>query len=129
MTNDDETRPLTPGAARGKVKAKAGGPGQVVVKARPNRARALLRKKDFVDQTAERAGGKKADVKTTLDAALAVLAEALAAGKEVVLPPLGKIKVMREKDSGKAKVLVLRLQVMAEGDDEAAPLADKEHSG
>jgi DNA-binding protein HU-alpha len=125
MTGEDETKALTQGAARGKGKPA----GPVVVKAKPNRARALLRKKDFVDQTAERAGGKKAEVKSTLDAALAVLAEALAAGKEVVLPPLGKIKVMREKDSGKAKVLVLRLQVMAEGDDGAAPLADKEHSG
>jgi hypothetical protein len=133
MTTEDDTAPLKPAAARGKGKAK-GGTGTVKpVVVKPNRAKALLRKKDFVDQTASRAGIKKADAKSAVDAALAVLSEALAAGNEVVIPPLGKLKVMREKDSGKAKVLILRLQIMAETDEEKTsgkvPLADPEHSG
>jgi len=71
--------------------------------------RVQIRKKDFVDRAAERAGGKKTESRTAIDATLALLGELLLAGEELNLPPLGKLKVTRVKDNPKGKVLMVRL--------------------
>ncbi|SLN17925.1 HU family DNA-binding protein [Roseisalinus antarcticus] len=92
-----------------------------------------LKKKDFIDRVVERSGGKKKDVKPAVEAALAILGEAIAAGEELVLPPLGKLKVNREKDLSNAKVYICKLRRSKtmtepgndpEGDDPTDPLAD-----
>lgn len=88
--------------------------------------RVQIRKKDFVDRVAERAGGKKAEARAAIDATLALLGEMLLAGEELNLPPLGKLKVTRVKDNPKGKVLMVRL-VHATEDAAAArnePLAE-----
>lgn len=71
---------------------------------------ALLRKPDFIDRVVERSGGKKKDVKPAVEAALAVLGEAIASGEELNLPPLGKLKVTRRKDAPNADILICRVR-------------------
>jgi hypothetical protein len=63
--------------------------------------------KDLVDSVATATGGKKPDVKKTVEATLAALGEALAAGKGLTVPPLGKLRVVKNK--GPALTLKLRL--------------------
>lgn len=90
------------------------------------KARAVLKKKDFLDRVVARAGIRKSDAKAGAEATLAALAAALAEGQEIVLPPLGKIKVVREKAAKSGRKFVLRLampaeaavtEALAEGDD------------
>jgi len=72
-----------------------------------------VKKPVFLDRTLLRTDVKKRDAKPAIEAALAELAAALIAGEELVLPPLGKIKVVRSKDLGQgAKALTLKLRTM-----------------
>lgn len=73
-----------------------------------------LRRKDFVDSVAARSGRKRSEARVIAEAALDVLAEALAQGKEIILPPLGRIRVLKTKDGPRMRILTLRLQQMSE---------------
>lgn len=90
------------------------------------RARVVLKKKDFVDRAAVRAGIRKSDARLAIDATLATLAEALGGGQDLILPPLGRIRVAREKATKKGRMLMLRLQLGdgAKGDEPLADAAD-----
>ncbi len=100
------------------------------------KTRSILKKKDFMDRAIEKSGLRKADAKAGVDATLAVLAEALSKGEEIILPPLGKLKVTREKAHPRGKILMLRLQLIPEGPGEfsggteplAEPLAEPDNS-
>ncbi|MFD1341932.1 HU family DNA-binding protein [Litorisediminicola beolgyonensis] len=75
--------------------------------------RALLpefKKKELIDAVVERSGLKKRDVKPVLEAALAVLGEALSEGRELNLEPFGKIKVQKVKQAAGAQVMVTRIR-------------------
>jgi hypothetical protein len=69
-----------------------------------------LKLRDLIDSVATATGGKKPDVKKTVEATLAALAEALANGKALTIPPLGKLRVVKTK----GPVLTLKLR-RAEG--------------
>ncbi len=71
----------------------------------------MLKKKDFIDRAVAKSGIKKKDARPAIEAALAVLAEALIAGEEPNLPPLGKMRVTRDKDVSGGKMLVVRLRI------------------
>jgi hypothetical protein len=71
---------------------------------------AMLKKQELVERVVKATGGKKKDVKLMLEAALGVLGDALSAGEELNLPPLGKVKVNRQKTEGGAEVLILKLR-------------------
>ena len=71
----------------------------------------ILKKKDFVDRAVARSQVKKADARAAIDAALSTLAEALGEGNEVILPPLGRLKVTRVKDGPKGKQSLLKLSL------------------
>ncbi|NCO86266.1 MAG: DNA-binding protein [Rhodobacterales bacterium] len=88
--------------------------------------RVQIRKKDFVDRVADRSGVRKADTRTAIEAALALMAEMLVAGEELNLPPLGKLKVTRVKDNPRGKVLMVRLMHQPAAHDEhgTRPLAE-----
>ena len=64
-----------------------------------------LRKKELIDDVVARSGIKKKDAKPVVEAMLAAMGEAHADKRELVLPPFGKLKVRREKDMPKARVL------------------------
>lgn len=63
--------------------------------------------KELVDAVAEATGGKKPEVKATVEAVLSAMGTALATGKSLVVPPLGKLRVVKNK--GPALTLKLRL--------------------
>lgn len=96
----------------------------VVAEVAPVVGLADLKKPDLVDQVVERSGVKKKFAKPAIEAALAVLGEALAEGRGLNLRPMGKMKVLRSKDVSNGRVLTARLrQPMAKPRDEEA-LAD-----
>jgi Bacterial DNA-binding protein len=67
----------------------------------------MMRMKELVDAVAEATGGKKPDVKKTIEAALSTIGAALATGSALAIPPLGKLRVVKNK--GPALTLKLRL--------------------
>ena len=73
----------------------------------------LTRKKDFIDRVVDRSGLKKKDVKPAVEAALAQLAEELSEGNELNLPPLGKVKINRVKDTPNGKVYITKIRLAA----------------
>lgn len=66
-----------------------------------------LKLKDLIDQVAEATGQKKPEAKRVIEATLTALGEALATGKSLAIPPLGKLRVV--KNRGSALTLKLRL--------------------
>lgn len=83
-------------------------PAPAVVGSDAPAARAdTVKLKNLIESVASATGGKKADVKATVEATLAALGEALATGKSLAVPPLGKLRVVKNK--GPALTLKLRL--------------------
>lgn len=88
-----------------------------------------LRKKQFIERVVAESGMKKKDVKPVVEAALKVLGEALTRGEELILPPLGKARVNRQKDLGSGEILIVKLRrrgdaAASEGDDPLAASAE-----
>ncbi|MFT4706509.1 MAG: nucleoid DNA-binding protein [Yoonia sp.] len=76
----------------------------------------MIKKPEFLDRAVARTEVKKREAKPAIEAALAVLAEALVKGEELNLPPMGKLRVVKSKDVGEgAKVLTLKLRTMKDG--------------
>ena len=69
-----------------------------------------LRKKDLLDRVGAKAKVKKKDIKEVVEATLLVLGEALAAGEELNLPPLGKAKVNRQKGVAGGDMYIIKLR-------------------
>lgn len=69
-----------------------------------------LDKKELIERVVERCGVKKRDAKPAIEAALAILGEALAEGRELKLEPLGKLKVTKIKEMGDKRMIVSRLR-------------------
>ncbi|WP_323005651.1 HU family DNA-binding protein [Pseudorhodobacter sp.] len=70
----------------------------------------MVKKQELVERIVKASGAKKKDVKLIVEAALGVLGDALSAGEELNLPPLGKMKVNRQRDEGNAEILILKLR-------------------
>ena len=95
-------------AAAAKPAAKAAKPELKVVEAASSETKAgTVKLKDLLDTVAAATGGKKPEVKAVIEATLAALGEALATGKSLAVPPLGKLRVVKNK--GPALTLKLRL--------------------
>lgn len=69
-----------------------------------------LRRKEFVERVAARSGLKLGVIKSTLEAILGELGDALSAGEVVTLQPLGKIMVNRQKNIENGEVLICKLR-------------------
>lgn len=69
-----------------------------------------LRKAELIERVVAQGDLKKRDAKPAVEAALAVLGEALAAGEELILPPLGRVRITRRIDKGNAEILVARIR-------------------
>lgn len=70
----------------------------------------VMRKKELIDTVVTRSGVKKKDAKPVVDAVLAVLGEALADNRELILPPMGRVKVRKEKKLPNGRVLVVKVR-------------------
>jgi Bacterial DNA-binding protein len=108
---DPETKPEK--AAKGgkpaaKAKPAAAKPALKVVESTDAVAPVgLMKLKDLVDSVTEATGGKKPEVRKTIEATLAAIGTALATGSALAIPPLGKLRVV--KNTGPAMTLKLRL--------------------
>ncbi|MEL7299939.1 MAG: HU family DNA-binding protein [Pseudomonadota bacterium] len=69
-----------------------------------------LKKKEFLERVAKLSGLKKPQAKAAVEAALALLGEALEKGEAVNLEPLGKMKIQKKKDLGNATVYTCRVR-------------------
>ncbi len=69
-----------------------------------------LRKKELIDLVVERSGAKRKDAKPAVEAALAVLGEALAEGRALNLRPFGKLRISRHEEKANGSVIVCRIR-------------------
>jgi nucleoid DNA-binding protein len=93
----------TPPGARSPTPKVVDGPQSVILGP-------MLRKKELLDAVVERAGVKKKDAKPVVESMLAILGEALADSRELNLPPLGRIKVRREKPLSNGRMMVVKVR-------------------
>lgn len=96
-----------PAKAEKPTRAKAKPEAPAAVTAAPEPTAGLIKLKDLIDSVAGKTGGKKPEVKAAVEATLAAIGEALATGKALAVPPLGKLRVVKNK--GPALTLKLRL--------------------
>jgi len=81
-----------------------------------------LKTKDLIDTVAAATGAKKPEVKKIVEATLMAIGRALATGNDMLVPPLGKLRVV--KDNGVA--LTLKLRLANEAKAAGLALADEE---
>ncbi|PRY78895.1 DNA-binding protein HU-beta [Yoonia maritima] len=86
-----------------------------------------LKKPQLFNEVVARTGLKKRDVKPAVEAALAVIGEALARGDELILPPMGKTRIVKTKDLGQGATL-LTLKFRTPKIDTAQPDTDASDS-
>jgi DNA-binding protein HU-alpha len=108
----------TDAAAVAEPAEPAAGPPAEVAAPRPR-----LRKKELVARVASLSGARKSAVRPIVEATLAALGDALAAGDELVLPPFGKLRVNRQRDLPTGAVMTLRLRRRAAVPDTAPDTA------
>jgi hypothetical protein len=70
-----------------------------------------VKMKDLLAAVVAKTGAKKKDAKDVIDAVLAEMAAALVAGKPMVLPPLGNLRVAKTMDKGGTTMMVLKLRL------------------
>jgi nucleoid DNA-binding protein len=71
----------------------------------------LMKKPDLLDAVVARTNLKKRDVKPAIEAAFAVIREALEDGQTLNMPPLGKLRVVKAKPlEGGAQFITLKLR-------------------
>lgn len=75
--------------------------------------RAAMGRAAFLDLLAARTGGE-VDM-AQADALLATIAEVLESGRNLTLPPLGRVKIIKEKSGRAGHQLLLRLTVDSGG--------------
>lgn len=90
--------------------AKSPEPVVLSTAAAPEIAAPDLKKKELIDLVVARAGVKKRDAKPAVEAALAILGEAIAEGRELNLPPLGKLRINRAEDKANGRVTICKLR-------------------
>lgn len=126
MADDDRKQRQNEKRAERMMQDSDGKPGLKLVENSPAKTQPLrgagLRVKDLVDMVAERTGGKKADLKQMVEATLEAIGVALATGKDLNVPPLGKLRVAKNKPP----VMTLKLR-LADGPKAAGlALADED---
>ena len=75
-----------------------------------------MKKQELLDKVLLRADVRKKIARPVVDAVLEVLGEALAEGRGMNLPPLGRIKFNRVKDLPDARVIVAKIRQAKPGD-------------
>jgi DNA-binding protein HU-alpha len=70
----------------------------------------MLKKKELIDQVVERSGIRKKFAKPVVEAMMAVLGEAITDGRDLNLPPFGKVKQQRTKDAANVRVTIAKIR-------------------
>jgi DNA-binding protein HU-alpha len=74
-----------------------------------------LKKQELLDKVVQRSEIRKKFAKPALEAMLEVLGEALAEGRELNLPPLGKVKLNRIKEGARVRIIVAKIRQSKQG--------------
>lgn len=82
----------------------------VVSETKPVVAGEEIKKKDLVELVVERSGLKKKDAKPAVDAVIEVLGQLIGEGRDLNLPPLGKVKHQRIRETANARIIMLKLR-------------------
>ena len=118
-TTARKTTPKTTLSAKPKTPVKTAAPvvspvtlvePKVVTPAEPVVTAGSMRKPDLISSVVARTGAKPRGVKPIVDAVLATLGEAIADGQELNLPPMGKLKLQRTKETDKARITIAKLR-------------------
>ncbi|MEM9317529.1 MAG: HU family DNA-binding protein [Pseudomonadota bacterium] len=72
--------------------------------------RKLLKRNDLLAAMAERSDLPRSDLRAVLELALDEIGRALSQGHDLAVPPLGRLKVTKTRDTGPAEILNLRLR-------------------
>lgn len=99
-------------------------PVQGVTVADASAAPVVTKKELFTRLKARTPGVKGSDTRQVMEAMLNVLGEALVAGESIKAPPLGMVKVQRQKTAGGADMVVLKLRRKKPNPDGKDPLAE-----
>jgi len=75
----------------------------------------VLKRPELIDTVVKRSNTRKKFAKPVVEAMLEVLGEALAEGREMTLPPLGRIKLKRIMDGAEARIIVTRIRQSKQG--------------
>lgn len=110
----DAATPATEAATRAKAVPTAAAPVPktpvVVETTEPVVSEPAMRKRDLIEAVVIRSGVKKRDAKPVVEALLSVVGEALEEGRELNLPPMGKLKVRRTRKLRNGNVFVTRIR-------------------
>lgn len=82
----------------------------IVTDIKPSSAGEEIKKKDLIDLVVERSGLKKKDAKPAVEAVIDILGELMAEGRDLNLPPLGKVKHQRTRDTANARIIMLKVR-------------------
>lgn len=86
-------------------------------------AEPVVKKKEMLARVAARAEMRPNQAKAVFDAVLEELGAALERGEKLRLPPLGNVKVNRQKELPDAKIVICKIRRNKAVDTEDAPLA------
>ena len=85
-----------------------------------------LKRQELLAQVVARSEVKKKYAKPVLEAALALIGEALAEGRDLNLSPMGKVKINRTRQMANGRVIVARIRQVAPRGAEAGMADDKD---
>ena len=80
------------------------------VTATPSDKGTALRNKELIDSAVARSGVRKKFARPAIEAAIKILSEAILSGRDLNLPPLGKVKLQRSKDVGGNRISMAKIR-------------------
>jgi nucleoid DNA-binding protein len=124
-------KPAAKASPKAPAKAAPAAAGSAA-EAPPAAAAVVTKRKDLVDRVTAEIGGRKGGVREIVEATLSEIGAALERGEDLLLPPLGRLRIVKSKAAaaGGAATLTLKLRRAAPGGagkagtDAKAPLAD-----
>ena len=71
-----------------------------------------LKRRALLEAVAMRVGFKRTDARDVMDAVLVEMAEALDQGRDLILPPFGKVMLRKDKDGQDGRPMVARIKLI-----------------
>lgn len=71
-----------------------------------------LKRRTLLEAVAMRVGFKRTDARDVMDAVLVEMAEALDQGRDLILPPFGKVMLRKDKDGQDGRPMVARIKLI-----------------
>lgn len=71
-----------------------------------------LKRRALLEAVAMRVGVKRTDAREVMDAVLVEMAEALDQGRDLILPPFGKVMLRKDKDGQDGRPMVARIKLI-----------------